>query len=236
MSFQRQIWNDMSSSQRSSTQYEAFSRQSVHYGLISGKLFYMILITHQLTPFFKDDMVQHSCSEEFLIILCLEFCKAQSHSLISRIRDLEQEEQEQRLRFLIYEITRLLKHPQLFPSELLRVRFLTFLAVDSRFQMFEATSSLLMQNEVHVIQETWQKNISRKGYLKDTRGWENFLLSNAPGLSFTTDQTVPKSMVQIMPPIASRIVGDFEREEREILRFVEQVVPLLNLFGACSFS
>ena len=181
-------------------------------------------------PFLKDGIVQQACSDDFLIVLCLEFCKVQSHQLISRLRCLDQAEQDQRLGFLAYEIKRLLQHPELFPSESSRVRFLTFLAADSRFQSCKAISSLLMQNEIHNIQESWRKNVSRRGYVEGTRGWENFLLLDAPGLPFTSDKTMPKSIVQVMPPVASRIVADFEREEREILRFVEQVRRLSSCF------
>lgn len=171
----------------------------------------------------EDGVVQQCCSNGFLIVLCIEFSKAQSHQLISKLRHLGQADQDQRIGFITYEIRRLLHYPGLFPSESSRVRFLTFLAADSRFQLCEAISDLLMQSEMQDIQETWQKNVSRKRYLDGTRGWENFLLFDAPGLPFTSDRTTPESMVQVLTPVASRIVADFEKEEREILRFVRQV-------------
>lgn len=177
----------------------------------------------QLTFPSEDGVVQQSCSDDFLIVLCVEFCKAQSHQLIIKLRQLDRAEQDQRIGFIAHETRRLLHQPRLFPSESSRVRFLTFLAADSRFQLCEAISGLLMQSEVQDIQETWQKNVSRKGYLDGTRGWENFLLSDAPGLPFTSDRTTPESTVQVLPPVASRIVADFEKEEREMLRFVRQV-------------
>lgn len=189
-----------------------------------------LFIFPELTVPTSDGIVQHPCSEEYLVVLCVEFCKTQSHSLISELRDLDEAEQEQRVSFLACEISRLLQHPLLFPSESIRVRFLAFLGADSRFQLFEAISSLLMQNEVHTIQEEWRRNVSRKGYLEGSRGWENFLLSDAPGLPFTSARTTPKSMVQVMPPVATRIVADYEREEREIVRFVVQVLPLFPVF------
>ncbi|KAF7507889.1 hypothetical protein GJ744_010053 [Endocarpon pusillum] len=197
--------------QPSHIQEEGFTRQSAHRGVVA-----------------KDGVVQQSCSDDFLILLCLEFCKAQSHQLIIKLRQLDQAEQDQRIGFIAHETRRLLHNPQLFPSESTRVRFLTFLAADSRFQLCEAISDLLMQTEVQVIQETWQKNVSRKGYLDGTRGWENFLLSDAPGLPFTSARTTPQSMVQVLPPVASRIVADFEREERQILHFVRQNNPPLG--------
>lgn len=179
----------------------------------------------------EDGIVQHPCSNDFLITICIEFCKAQSHQMISRLRDLEQPQQSQRLEFLAYEVMRLFQHPQLFPSDSSRIRFLSFLAADSRLQLCEAISSMLMQNEMQTMHVSWRKNVSRKGYIEGTRGWENFLLSDAPGLPFDSDRTEPKSMVQVMPPVASRIIADFEREEREILRFVEQVCKLFKCFG-----
>ncbi len=180
-------------------------------------------MSSELTFSTEDGVVQQSCSDDFLIVLCIEFCKAQSHQLMSKLRHLCQAKQNQRIRFISYEVGRLLRHPSLFPSESSRVRFLTFLAADSRFQLCEAISCLLMQSEMQAIQQTWQKNVSRKRYLDSTRGWENFLLSDAPGLSFNSDRTTPESVVQVLPPAASRIVADFEKEEREILRFVRKV-------------
>jgi hypothetical protein len=170
-----------------------------------------------------DGNVQTPCTDEFLVSICVEFCKTHSHPLIANVRHSEQAEQDRRLTFLAQEVKRLVFHPQLFPSEVSRIRFLNFLAADSRFQLGEAVSSLLIQNEIQTIQDTWRRNVSRKNYLEGSRGWENFLLFDAPGLDFTSERTTPKSTVQVLPPVASRIVGDFEREEREIVRFVEQV-------------
>ncbi len=204
-------------------QHGIFSRKTVHRGLVASELFACFILAKQLTLPLKAANALHTCSDEYLIGLCIEFCKAQSYQLVSRLRDVDEAGQDQRLRYLAHEIKRLLEHPRLFPSEASRVRFLTFLAADSRLQLCEAVSSLLMQKEVHNMQEAWRKNVSRTGYLEGTKGWENFLLLDAPGLDFTSGRTMPKSVVQIMPPIASRIVADFEKEEREIVRFVQQV-------------
>jgi hypothetical protein len=209
--------------QNSSTQQEGLSEETVHRGLINSKFSYMSFHVAQAYRSSVSGVVLHSCSDDFMIVLCLEFWKAQSHQLMRSLRKFDQREQDQRLKFLAHEIQRLLRHPQLFPSESSRIRFFAFLAVDSRFQLCEAVSGLLMQNEIQDLQETWRKNVSRKGYLEGTRGWENFLLFDAPGLRLSSDRTVPESMVQAMPPVAARIVADFEREEREIVRFVEQV-------------
>ena len=124
---------------------------------------------------------------------------------------------------LTSEIPRLFEYPGLFPSESLRIRFLHFIALDSDLQLCEAIGSLVMESELQGINEGWRKDVSRKRYLEGTRGWENFLMFDAPGIPLTSERTEPKSMVQAMPPIASRIVADFEREEQEILRFVQTV-------------
>ncbi|ERF75013.1 hypothetical protein EPUS_08058 [Endocarpon pusillum Z07020] len=211
MSFPQFLKNHATFNQPSRIQEEDLARQSAHRGVVA-----------------KDGVVQQSCTDDFLIVLCVEFCKAQSHQLISRLRQLDRAEQDERIGFIAHEIRRLLHHPRLFSSESSRVRFLTFLAADSRFQLCEAISGLLMQSEVQDIQEAWQKNVSRKGYLDGTRGWENFLLSDAPGLPFTSDRTTPESTVQVLPPVASRIVAGFEKEEREILHFVRQNNPPLG--------
>lgn len=214
------------SSHQSSSQGETFPQESAHRGRITSEL--LPVYAPAASAYFsrKDGIVQQPCSEDFLAVLCVQFCKAQSHQLISTLRELEELEQDQRLEFLAYEIERLLQHPELFPSQPTRVRFLAFLAADSRFQICEAISSLLMQSEMHTMQEMWRKNVSRKDYLEGTRGWENFLLFDAPGLPFSSTRTEPKSMVQLLPPVGARIVGDYEKEEREIVRFVQQVCGL----------
>jgi hypothetical protein len=89
-----------------------------------------------------------------------------------------------------------------------------------------------MKQEIQNLQEAWQKNVSRKGYLEGTRGWENFLLFDAPGVPHTSERTTPESMVQVLSPVASRIVGDYEREEREIVRFVQEVCHIFSYFGS----
>jgi hypothetical protein len=148
MSFLSQRDTYASSSSYSNTQQEAVYHERSHRGLVISKPLIISFLSAPADISSQHGLVQHSCSDEFLVFLCIEFCKAQSHKLISRLRDLEPAEQDQRLKFLAYEIKRLLQQPQLFPSETSTIRFLSFLAADLRLQLCEAISSLLMQNEV----------------------------------------------------------------------------------------
>ena len=70
---------------------------------------------------------------------------------------------------------------------------------------------------------TERKETTRSSYVRGGKSWENFLLDGAPGTPFTVERTIPKSAVQIIPAVGMRIVTDFEKEEFEIVRFVELV-------------
>jgi hypothetical protein len=73
------------------------------------------------------------------------------------------------------------------------------------------------------IMRSSRKNETRKPYVDGSRTWENFLFDGAPGTPYRVIQTIPKSVFQVIPAVGMRIVADFEREEAEIVRFVEQV-------------
>ncbi len=153
----------------------------------------------------------------------MEFMKAKSYHLVAISLEVSEEEQIKRLKFLVDELQRLFQHPQLFQSNKTRARFFALLGVDSRLQFGKASSDLLVEAEIRKIMGSSRKNETRKSFLDGSRGWENFLLDGAPGTGFNYIQTLPRSVFQAVPAVGIRIVADFEREEAEIIRFVEQV-------------
>ena len=158
--------------------------------------------------------------------------KARAYDLVSAVTELSEEEQARRqeeqimrLGFLVRELRRLLQTPQLFPSAAVRARFFAMLGVDSRLRFGEACKDLLLKAELCKIMRSARKNQTRKLYREDCRAWDNFLLNGAPGTPFEIIPTLPKSAFQVIPAAGMRIVTDFEREESEIVRWVEQVSP-----------
>ena len=143
--------------------------------------------------------------------------------MVTVVTEVDQEEHIARLKFLIHELQRLICYPRLFRSANVEARFFSLLGADSRMQFGKACSKLLMEAEMRKIMRSSRKNETRKSFIDGSRNWENFLLDGAPGMQYTVVQTVPKSTFQMVPAVGMRIVADFEREEAEIIRFVEQV-------------
>lgn len=168
------------------------------------------------------------CTTEYLRHLYIELLRALARpflSLTDQADNLGEAEYEDQLKMITYEIQRLLNHPLLFPSEAARVKFLALLALDSKLQFEEAISGLLIEAEIQELDDVRRQDYSRPSYLPGTHGWENFLLNMAPGGPEDPSNratTTPKSSFQMIPPVGMRIIGEFEREEREIVRFIEQ--------------
>jgi hypothetical protein len=167
----------------------------------------------------------------------MEFIKTKAYSMVIVVAEVKDEQQIARLRFLIHELQRLIEYPQLFRTANIKARFFALLGADSRVQFGKACISLLLEAEMRKIMRSSHKNETRKSYVDGSRSWENFLFDGAPGTPYRVIQTLPKSIFQVIPAVGMRIVADFEREEAEIVRFVEQVsfhvVPCLSpLAGA----
>jgi hypothetical protein len=156
-------------------------------------------------------------------MLSMEFIRARAYSLVIVVAEVDEEQQFARLRFLVHELRRLTQYPRLFRSANLAARFYALLGIDSRMQLGKACTDLLLEAEMRKIMRSSNKSDIRKSYVDGSRNWENFLLDGAPGTQFGVIHTIPKSIFQVVPAVGMRIVADFEREETEIVRFVEQV-------------
>jgi hypothetical protein len=153
----------------------------------------------------------------------MEFFRASAYSMAVVVKEVNEEQQVARLRFLTHELQRLIQNPRLFPSNNVEARFLALLGLESRNEFGKACSNLLVEAEMRKIMHSSLKNETRKSYVDGSKGWENFLLDDAPGIPIPVIQTTPKSVFQVVPAAGMRIVADYEREEAEILRFMKQV-------------
>jgi hypothetical protein len=153
----------------------------------------------------------------------MEFIKARAYSMVKVVSEVKDEKQIARLRFLVHELQRLIEYPRLFQTASIETRFFALLGADSRVQFGKACIKLLLEAEMRNIKRSSRKNETRKSYVDGSRNWENFLFDGAPGTQYQVIRTIPKSVFQVIPAVGMRIVADFEREEAEIVRFVEQV-------------
>lgn len=222
-----QDWDSESAAQlqKSSLTIGSLSEES-HRGAVDGK-FMTSLLTVPLSELTVlptvNGRVQCPCSTEFLSTLSVEFIRARAYHMVMIVAKVNEEQQIVRLRFLIHELQRLMRYPRLFGSATVEARFLALLGVDSRMQFGKACTDLLLEAEIRKIVRSSHENETRKSYLDGSRNWENFLLDGAPGTPYGVIKTTPKSSFQIIPAVGMRIVADFEREEAEIIHFVEQV-------------
>jgi len=110
---------------------------------------------------------------------------------------------------------------------------MSILALDSEIRFARASKELLLKEEMRQIDRISRQQFTRPIYKEGSKGWENFFLNMAPGAPDAPIQrpgqrgrTIPESAFQVIPSVGMRIVSDFEREEAEIVRFVEQVCVL----------
>lgn len=180
------------------------------------------------------------CTRDYLRHLCIELLRALAQPFLSLVHDVDendQDEYEDRLAMITYEIQRLLEHPLLFPSESTRVKFLALLALDSKLQFEEALSGLLIEAEIQELDDVRRQDYSRPLYLPGTHGWENFLLNMAPGAPEDPSNrasTTPKSSFQMLPPVGLRILAEYERQEQDVVRFIEKTAGLFAVTPARS--
>lgn len=173
----------------------------------------------------SDGVVMERCTVDYIHQLCLEALRAMASPLLRIIKDTNEDEDEDRLELVTHETQRLLQHPELFPSESIRVKFLALMALDSELQFQEACVMLLIEGEIHELDSVRRHEYSRPLYQPGTRGWENFLLNMAPGAPEDPSNraiTTPKSAFQMVPAVGLRILADFEREEQDIVRYIDQ--------------
>ena len=139
------------------------------------------------------------------------------------VQDQNHERQRERLQFLTYEIDRLIHHPGLFPSPATQARFYAIIGLDAEIQFSQAYKELLLKAQMRRLAQTSRSRFTRVTFQPGSKNWENFLLDGGIGTSCQALQSIPKSVIQIIPAVGMRIIGDYEREENEIIRFVEEV-------------
>jgi hypothetical protein len=166
------------------------------------------------------------CSMRYLLILLLELQKARAYALLRISGASKDEKQLDRLQFLAREISRILGRPGLFPSLNVKARFLSILAADAELQFSQACKALLLKRELRNLERQSCTQLTRATYTDGSRGWENFLLNGAPGSGFVSHRTTPASIFQVVTAVGMRILADFDREEAEIVRFVQEVSHL----------
>lgn len=164
---------------------------------------------------------------DYLLSLGLEVLRAKASPMVKATRNISFQEQASRLQFVSTETRRLFQHPGLFPSESARVRFAALLALDSGLQFVEAVKEHLLFGLQRDLEEWNCQSDAQPSYEKGTKGWENFLLNKAPGVPKVTGenprQTTPKSAYQLIPAVGMRIVGDANRVEAFMQRWIDQV-------------
>ncbi|KAK5053167.1 hypothetical protein LTR84_002141 [Exophiala bonariae] len=167
-----------------------------------------------------------TCSPEYLLSIGLEVLRAKASPIVKLTKYISFEEQALRVQFISTEVRRLFHHPGLFPSDSARVRFAALLALDSGLQFVEAVKEHLLSSLQRDMKHFNCESDAQPSYKKGTKGWENFLLNKAPGVPKTVNedprQTAPKSAFQLIPPVGMRIVGDANREEANVHRWIVQ--------------
>ncbi|RMD44186.1 hypothetical protein DV735_g1007, partial [Chaetothyriales sp. CBS 134920] len=141
------------------------------------------------------------------------------------IIEMSKKDQLHRLELVNGEIRRLLDYPRLFPNSSIRVRFLAILSLDAELQFHQACANRLLKSQEQELEQVSREKVTRPRYMPGSKGWENFLLNKAPGAPDIRHRVItgPKSSFQVIPAIGSRIITDLEREEREIVEYVQKV-------------
>lgn len=140
---------------------------------------------------------------------------------------LDLQSQHDRLQFLQHEFDRLSKNPMLFPSPVVRCRFLVLcFHRDCEYQFSKSISDLLVNRQIRSVSRISRQYLTRSTYADQSYGWENFLLPGSPGVPLNSKETKPRSAFQVLPGVGMRICSDFSREENDIVQFVYGVSPL----------
>jgi hypothetical protein len=155
------------------------------------------------------------------LTLVLEVLRSRAYPLVKLVRSHNVGDQIRRLKFVYREIHRLFQHPELFPSPVVRALFVALLASDATLQFTQAVKGLLLR-EITEDFALRSHMYTRPTYLPGSKGWENYLLNNAPGLPLKHLRvtTIPKTSYQVIPITGLRIIGDATREERHLANWI----------------
>lgn len=166
-----------------------------------------------------------ACNVQYLVALCMEVLRARSVPLVKVRKFVSRDAQIRRLQFICAEVKRLLENPDLFPSAAARARFAAILALDANLQFVRAVKGLLLADIQTEINGYSRAVFTRPIYQEGSKGWENFLLNMAPGAPQSDQRlrSTPKSCYQMVPTVGLRIVGDYNREEQLLERWIKDV-------------
>ena len=176
-----------------------------------------------------DGRVISSCDVRFLHTLSLEITRARTFPSVRCVKPVDEEQQLRRLGFLIHELHRLFNNPGLFPSLVHQVRFAALVGSDAELQLTQACNDLLIAEQIQKLHSISRTQWTRKTFNAGALNWENFLSDGAPGTGLQTQETIPKSSFQVIPAVGMRIVGDYEREEQEIIQHIHRVSRCYSL-------
>jgi hypothetical protein len=185
-----------------------------------------------LADFVADGVVIRPCTTGYLRYLCLELFRVSAIPLVRIVNDTDHDADENRAEFVVHEIKRLTLHPGLFPSELAQLRFQALIASDAELQFKAACSSLIIEAEISELEDLRRQLYSRPTYQPGMKGWENFLFNMAPGAPEDPSKrstTAPGSSFQMVPVAGLRIAAEFEKEEREIVKYTEEADPSVGV-------
>jgi hypothetical protein len=158
----------------------------------------------------------------------LEILRVRAFPLVKLTRAHDLKAHVQRVQFVVAETHRLLQHPEIFPSSTIRTRFVAIVASDANLQFVQAVKEMLLHDIADNISRHYHSR-NRPSFLPGSKGWENFLFHQAPGVPIQGGRvtTTPKSSYQMIPTVGLRIVGDACREEDILSTWIkETVVPL----------
>lgn len=203
----------------------------VERGVFNSKslLAFVSLHSHLILTFPTTDSDQppSNCTMEYLLAMTVEMLRARSFVLTAVAQEKDFTTQLSRMEHIVHDFERLLSHPELFPSLEIYLQFIGVMNLNSEIQQAEVCRSLLLTEEAKALEEVSRNQFTRPTYIRGSKGWENFLLNLAPGAGLRPEicrPTTPKSALQILTPIAARIVGDFEREEEGIISSFNSVM------------
>ncbi|KAM5431639.1 hypothetical protein McanMca71_004874 [Microsporum canis] len=151
-----------------------------------------------------DGIAVHKCSTDFLASLykaCLDTYRPDEVNL-------PPDDAKRLSECVVRELTRLMAHPDLFPTATAHQRFLHILEdsikdlVEKRKQkeyQLAVDNFRLRANEIARREEQILQRINRPSFKPDLKPWEQFLLKGSPGSGVVLPPCPPNGYVQLMP-------------------------------------
>ena len=120
------------------------------------------------------------------------------------------------------ELSRLEKHPELFPSEGIKKRFSSYVyrmcewVLEAHHSLQEVADQLLQDFSIKRVKEYEAK--SRPSFDRERKPWEQFLHKNAPGSGINLPRIEGEGCLQIVPMGALRIMSAMQEVNSSIMR------------------